>query len=299
MVSGSSNPTVRRLELAARLRDLRLSAGKSLDDVAAELMCSPAKISRLETGDRGIQPRDVRDLCRFYGVPDEERDRLLRLADEARKPGWWHDYRNLDQRASTFVALESAAVDIRFSQAMIIPGLLQTSEYTRSLVSRLRPPGEMSPDVVDEVVRLRAKRQERLLNGEVAFSAVVDEATFRRTVGSAQVMLEQVDRLLELCRLPGVSLQVIPFEAGPHPLLEGSFQHMQLGAPLPDVVFVEGLLGTFIVDDVAQVRAYREIWQALSEKIALTEAATTEWLLTERERWVRLVDEPASERRSM
>ena len=77
MPSGSPNPTVSRLELAARLRELRVQAGKSIDDAAAELMCSVAKISRMETGGRGVQPRDIRDLCRLYGVSNGRVVRMI------------------------------------------------------------------------------------------------------------------------------------------------------------------------------------------------------------------------------
>lgn len=285
MATAPSNPTVRRLELAARLRDLRLAAGRSMEEVAAELMCSTAKISRLETGERGIQPRDVRDLCRFYDVEEEERDRLIRLAEESRKPGWWQDYRTLDQRAATFVALESEATEIRFAQGLIIPGLLQTHEYARALVSALRPPGGMGQEQVDDIVRLRAQRQNRLLRGEIHFATVVDEAAFQRVVGSAAVMRGQMERLIDLVQMSCVTFQVIPFRAGAHPLLEGSFQHLRLAARLPDVVHVEGLLGTFIIDDPVQVQAYWEIYGHLSKNLALGREASLDWLSTERDRW--------------
>jgi transcriptional regulator with XRE-family HTH domain len=285
MATAAPNPTVRRLELAARLRDLRTSAGKSLEDVASELMCSTAKISRLETGERGIQPRDVRDLCRFYEVSDRERAQLIKLAEEARKPGWWQDFRGLDQRTATFIALESAATEIRFAQSMIIPGLLQTEEYTRALLPRLRPPGGMTPDAVDDASRLRERRKERLLRGDVQFHTVVDEVAFRREVGSPDVMVRQLDRLLELASMPSIEIQVIPFASGPHPLLEGSFQHMLLGSSLSDVVFVEGLLGAFIVDDSDHVNHYREIWDYISCTVAQDADRTLLWLKNERDRW--------------
>jgi transcriptional regulator with XRE-family HTH domain len=285
MATAAPNPTVRRLELAARLRDLRTSAGKSLEDVASELMCSTAKISRLETGERGIQPRDVRDLCRFYGVTNRERDELIKLAEEARKPGWWQDFRGLDRQAATFVALESAATEIRFAHATILPGLLQTTDYARALVPALRPPGGMPPDVVDEVIRLRELRQGRVVEAGVSYRAVVDEAAFRRVVGSPAIMLAQMQRLLDVGSLDNVSLQVMPFSAGPHPVLEGNFQHMRLGASLADVVFVEGLLGMFVIDDADHVGRYREIWEHLCADVAMTESATAEWLEAECREW--------------
>lgn len=286
MAAGSSNPTVRRRELARRLRDLRLAAGKSLDDVAQELMCSTAKVSRMETGERTAQQRDIRDLCRFYGVSDTERDVLMKLAREATQRGWWQDYGSLDQQNATFVALESAAEEIRFAQGMIFPGLLQTAEFTRALLPRLRPPGEMTQEKIEETVRLREHRQRRLLSGEVQFATVVDQAAFARLVGSPEVMRRQLDWMIELCELPLASVQVIPFGVGPHPVLEGSFQYMRIGAPGEDeMVFVEGLLGTFLIDEETRVRHYSTIFRYLSEDVALTAADSLEWIRKERARW--------------
>lgn len=286
MATGSSNPTVRRRELARRLRELRLTAGRSVDEVAKELMCSAAKVSRLETGERGVQQRDIRDLCRFYGVSDAERDYLMKLAQEAAKRGWWQDFGSLDQQVATFVALESAAKEIRFAQGMILPGLLQTAEFTRELLPHLRSPGEMNATRVEEAVRLRERRQQRLLNGDVRFTTVVDQAAFARVVGSAGVMWRQLDWLIELCDLPSVSIQVVPFGVGPHPVLEGSFQYLSLGAPGEDeMVFVEGLLGAFLIDDREQVRRYCEIFHFLSQDVALSVDDSLEWIHKERVKW--------------
>lgn len=284
MASPLSNPTIRRRELARRLRELRLAAGKSVDEVAQELMCSAAKVSRMETGERGVQQRDIRDLCRFYGLGVAERDHLMRLAQEAAKRGWWHDFSSMDQQVVNYVALEAAATEIRYAQVLLLPGLLQTAEYTRALLPHLRVPGEMAAEVVEQTVELRARRQQRLLAGEVVLKAVIDESAFRRKVGTARVMLAQLDRLIEATCAGGVTVQVIPFDAGPHPALEGSFQYMCLGDELEDIVFVEGSNGYFLLEDPRQVLSYAQVHAHLS-KVALDVEASRAWMQRERDAW--------------
>jgi hypothetical protein len=166
-----------------------------------------------------------------------------------------------------------------------MPGLLQTPDYTSALLPRLRPPGEWTADDVEEAVTLRAARQVRLLAGDMRYGAVIDEAAFRRPVGSSSTMHAQVLRVIELAGLPTVTIQVIPFDAGPHPGQEGSFQHARLGVNLGDVVFVEGLLGSFLIEDVDHVQHYAKIYDYLAVDVALSPAGSLAWLKKELRRW--------------
>lgn len=272
------NPTVGRLELAARLRQLRLAAGKSIDDAAAELMCSVAKISRMETGGRGVQPRDIRDLCRLYGVSDNIRAELTGMAEEARSAGWWQrDFRTLDEQITTFVGLEAAATVMRTFEATRVPGLLQTTEFTRSLLPQVRPPGELTPEWIHETVALRERRQKRVESGELQLHAIIDEAALRRPVGGTEVMRRQVGRLLEEAARPNVNLQVIPFDSGPHAGTDGSFQHLSFER-IDAMVYVEGLLGNFLIFNTDEVAHYRTVFDDLSTRFALDAEQTTQWL---------------------
>ncbi len=193
-------------------------------------MCSTAKISRMETAGRGALARDVRDLCRLYGVPDSVRDDLMEVAVEARKNGWWKDFRSLDERARTFVGLEDAAREVRTFNLVEVIGLLQTSAYTRCLLNGLRPAGELKPEWIDETIEVRHRRQQRLRSGELKVHAIIDEAALRRPLGIDSIMTDQIDRLLADAARPNVSLQLVPFSAGPYPGLEGPFQHMRFDA---------------------------------------------------------------------
>jgi transcriptional regulator with XRE-family HTH domain len=280
-VTADPSPTVRRWELASRLRQLRLAAGRSVDDAAKELMCSTAKISRMETAGRGAQARDVRDLCRLYGVPDSIRDDLIRTAADARKNGWWKDFRSIDERVGTFIGLETAAAELRIFDPVLVIGLFQTAEYTSHLLNGLRPTGELTPEWIAETVEVRGRRQTRLLSGELRVHAITDEAALRRQVGGRSVMLDQIERLLANATLSNVTLQVVPFAAGPHPGLDGSFQHLRFPIDqVDDLVFIEGLQGNFILDRAADVNRYLAVFDDISKRFALSPAETVTWLTT-------------------
>src|ERR1700761_6535505 len=107
--SSGSSPTVRRRELGALLRALRNERGLTVEQVAAELLCSPSKVSRMETGQRGATARDIRDLCDFYGVVDAaKRDQLTSLAREGKQQGWWQSFA-VPLPHMTYVGLEQEA----------------------------------------------------------------------------------------------------------------------------------------------------------------------------------------------
>ncbi len=293
MATGSASPTARRWELAARLRELRVASGLPLEEVAAALLCSPAKISRMETAGRGVQPRDIRDLCRLYRVPPEREGELMDLARDARRQGWWADFRSIDEQTGTFVGLESAAEHIHQVQSLVLPGLVQAPEYTRALVAGIRPPGEIPAGVRDEWVKVRQIRQQRVRSGALKLSVVIDESAFTREIGSAAVMVGQVEWILQLRELPNVTVQVVPYAVGAHPALDGSVQVLHFGAgQLADVAFVEGLLGQFIIDKPAHVQAYLDVFDHMAASVALSRSETAEWLGDEKERWTRRAQQP-------
>jgi transcriptional regulator with XRE-family HTH domain len=275
----AASPTSRRWELAARLRDLRLAAGRSIDDVAGELMCSAAKISRMENAGRGIQPRDVRDLARYYGLSADVSDELMRLAEEAKKSGWWQEYRVLDEQSATFVGLESAAVEARQFVGLYLPALLQTSSYTRALLRGARPPGYLSAEDIEQIVELRRRRQQRLLAGELSLGVVIDEAALSRLVGGVETMRRQFEYLQEMADHPQVEIRVVPFSRGSHPGIDGSFKHLRFApGTLGDVTFVEGLLGGFLLEKPVDVQQYLKLFEHLKSVIALDPLDTLRWM---------------------
>ncbi len=279
MAEGS--PTVRRRELGALLRRLREERGMSVKQVTEHLMCSPSKVSRIETGQRGATLRDVRDLCNFYSVTDEvERERLMRLAREGKEQGWWQPY---DLPYSTYVGLEAEARLIRDYQSSVVPGLLQTADYARAGHEGAMP--RLSSDVIDQRVQARLARQALLTqNAPPKFQTVLDEAVLHRAVGGPRVMSAQLRKILELSALPNVTVQVIPYAVGAHPAVESNFNLLQLAPPAPGVIFVEGLVGSIYLEREEDLARYDRIFTRLQE-ISLNPKDTADLIAEIRERY--------------
>lgn len=276
MATGPSS-TVLRWDLARRLRELRLSAELTIEDVAKELMCSPAKVSRMETAGRGIQPRDVRDLCRFYNVSATVRDELMAMARDARRPGWWNDYRVLDEQTKTYLGLESACSNITFLEARVVPGLLQTEAYARLLLGGILH-GKVTPELIDELIETRTRRAERVTRGEVQLAVVVDEAALSRGFGHPEVMADQLGRVTEMAALANVEVRVTPLQAPAHPGLSTSFALLSFAdRSVTDLAYVESMLGHTFIDRPEHVKTYVAAYQAASSH-SLEPEDSLKWL---------------------
>lgn len=276
MAEGS--PTVRRRELGAVLRKLREEKGMSVKQVTEHLMCSPSKVSRIETGQRGATLRDVRDLCDFYGVTDPaERDHLMNLAREGKQQGWWQPY---DLPYSTYVGLEAEAVSIRDYDSAVVPGLLQTAEYVRALHEDVAPQlavPRLTPEAINQRVDERLRRQELLWRetGPLTFWAVLDEAVLHRIIGSSKIMRAQLDHIIRMSDMPNVTLQILPYTTGAHPALGSSFNILQFDGPLPDVVYFEGLVGWMFLERSEDIARHQYVFERLAE-IALSASESLE-----------------------
>lgn len=254
-------PTVRRRRLAGELRRLRDSAQLTIEEVADKLECSASKISRIETGHVGVTPRDVRDLLELYGLNGNEREALVQLAREARTRGWWHAYNEVFTGA--FVGLEADASSLRAYQALLVPGLLQTERYAHTVIRAMRPDAEETD--VSRRVAARRERQ-RLLTDPAPpdYWAVIDEAVLHRQVGGAEVMVEQLARLVEMAALPHVTIQVVPFHTGAHPGMEGPFLILSFPEQAdPDVVYVESTTSGLYLEMPADVHRYALLFDHL------------------------------------
>ena len=220
MASRRGSPTLRRRQLGMELRRLRDQAGVTIDLVAERLECSASKISRIETGQTGVTPRDVRDMLQVYEVDPGLAEALLEIAREARQKGWWQLYG--DVLTSAYVGLEAAADEIRAYEALVVPGLLQTGEYARAMIRAARP--DIDEAEIDRRVRVRNSRQSLLTQDDpVHVWVVLDEAVLRRPVGGPAVMRRQLEHLISVSERANVTLQVLPFAAGAHAGMDGTF----------------------------------------------------------------------------
>ena len=260
-MSARRSPTVGRRRLGLELRRLRESAGVTIDIVAERLECSASKISRIETGHTGATPRDVRDMLAVYGVGGKPADDLVQVARDSRQKGWWHLYGAV--LTGAYVGLEAAASSIHAYEVQVVPGLLQTEEYARTLINVGRP-GIPEADA-QRRVHVRMARQSLLVQDDpLDFWVVLDETVFRRLVGGATVMRAQLDRLVAASRLPNITIQVLPFSVGAHVAMEGSFAILGYDDPAdPDVVFAENAAGGLFLEKEEELRQYHEIFDHL------------------------------------
>ena len=258
------SPTVRRRELGALLRALRNERGFTVDQVAERLLCSPSKVSRMETGHRGATARDVRDLCDFYGVDDPaERARIARLAAEGKQQGWWQSY-ELDYFAM-YVGLEQDATAIRSFKSTTVPGLLQTAGYARAMHESGVP--EFSPERIDQLIQVRLTRQQSLTKDPpLQLWAVLDEPVLHRLVGGYHVMRDQLQRIVEAAQSPNVTIQIIPFSAGAHPAMESSFDILEFGTVTRSLVYVEGLAGNMYLERPEDLQRYKQVFERLRNR---------------------------------
>jgi transcriptional regulator with XRE-family HTH domain len=256
--------------LRYELRRLREQRGLTIEQVAEQSGgdWTPSAISRWETGDRRIRPADLRSLLDVYDVRDDQREVLLTLAREARTRGWWQSYRSdaVPEWFQVYLGLEAEAAAIHEYDAELIPGLLQTADYYRAFMRTAPAAGD--EEAIERKIAVRTARQERLSAADPPeFWAVLNEAAIRRVVGGAEVMRAQLEHIAVVANRSRISVQVLPFKAGAHPAMDGSF--IVLGfpeAPDPDVVYLESQTGSLYLEKLPEVDRYQAMFNHLVAK---------------------------------
>lgn len=265
-ISGQSAPTAGQIVLGRRLQNLRESAGFTPEQAARALRVNATSVRRMEKAEVGLKYASVEKLLRTYGLPEPDIESFLALAEEANKPGWWHRFRDvLPEQFGLYVSLESAASLVRAYEPHCVPGLLQTEDYACALMAAGTLP--LAPEERERRVTLRMQRQQLLIREPkpLRLWAVVDEAALRRTVGGPRTMRAQLDRLVEAARMPNVTLQVLPFDTGPHPAMYGPLHLLRFPAPeLGDFGYSESLTGPAYVEDTALVSQCLEALNRIS-----------------------------------
>ena len=263
------SPTVRRRRLAAELRGIRESKGKSGDTVAAALKWSPSKISRYERARTGLRPREVERLLDYYEITGPRRALLLGLAEDAAQKGWWEEYADsLSEDYKQFIGLEHEATSMAIWHVDVVTGLLQTEEYARHIIgsySRVEP---VAPGMIGRLVRVRMRRQQVLNRDGLELSVVLDESVLKRRIGNDAVMYDQLQRLVKEADRPNLTLQVLPLDAQ-HSVFGESFVIFGFGqdadAMLQDVVSTEHLRSGFTLEGERDTYLHRIAFQMLSE----------------------------------
>ena len=269
-VTGPLSP---RRAIATALRQLRDDSGKLLNDVAAELMISTSKLSRLENAQGRPLPRDIRDLISFYGIEGTPlAAKLRRWVAAAQRPGWWTVYDDaVVGGLAAHLTYEADAAVERAYTLPFVPALLQTEEYARAIFQDMehRPEEEIRQLVQD----VRVRRQEVLSHREglepLQLVVVTHESALRQAVGSSGVLQEQLEVLIERSWAPNVSLHVLPFAAGPVLTMTCMYAYFEYHDPdnlEQDVVNIETHAGFLSVEDPGKVAEYRERHAELVKK---------------------------------
>ncbi|MGH3155669.1 MAG: helix-turn-helix domain-containing protein [Streptosporangiaceae bacterium] len=268
-MTAPASPTVRRRRLAAELRGIRESKGKSGDSVAAALKWSPSKISRYERARTGLRPRDVARLLDYYGITGPRREILLALADDASQKGWWEEYADsLSEDYQQFIGLEHEAATIAIWHVDVVTGLLQTEGYARQIISSYSRVEPTPPAMIGRLVRVRLQRQQVLDRDNLHLSVVFDESVLMRRIGDDAVMYEQLQHLAREADRPNVTLQILPLNAR-HITSGESFVIFGFGddneETLQDVVSTELMRTGFSVEGERETYLHRIAFQMLTE----------------------------------
>ncbi|WP_063062259.1 helix-turn-helix domain-containing protein [Nocardia sienata] len=268
--------TLPRRQVGRYLRDLRQGAGLTIAELARRIERGATTVQRLETGaaDR-IRLWDIEAICRVCGADETTIDALKGLAQQGNTKSWWHQYGDLiPLNFDVYMGLEAAAVKLT-SFAEIVPGLLQTPDYART-VTRLAHPSEPDSEIVRRVeMRIRRQIQITKKSDPLPIDVLLDESALHRVVGSRRIMATQLRHLADVGTCTNVSIRVLPFTRGlPLGDLTGPFIILEFEAVStgesgePPVVYAEGYTGAMYFDDPVVVDRYRQAHMGL-RRVAL------------------------------
>ncbi|MGW0588473.1 helix-turn-helix domain-containing protein [Streptosporangium sp. NPDC002607] len=266
-------PTVRLRRLAAELRRLRQEAGLSQAEVTEKTDVNLATLHRIETAKTKPQLRTLNALLDAYGVTGSQRTDLVTLQKEAKQRGWLHGLEaDLPDKYSAYIGLEAEAQQAINYESLFIPGLLQTEDYMRAMIRGVRP--TVTDDEIEDRVAARMQRQ-ALLEGDTPLHlwAILDQAALFRAVGGDLIMRAQLKHLAQQAKRPHITVQVIPFSAGAHPGMPGSFIVLKFAADNPDVIHIDSMAGDLFLEEETDIQRYNDMCQHL-RAVALSPADT-------------------------
>jgi transcriptional regulator with XRE-family HTH domain len=258
-------PPVRRRMLGAALRRYREELGYSLEAAAQVLGCDRSKVSRIETGHRGIRLPELEELLEEYGADETERRALSVIADPRGARGWWQQYSDvLPEAYRDYLSLEAAASRIGVYETHRVPGLLQTVQYAQAITDAdpVIPVGLRGRALQAAVIHQRGI----LAQGRPEVAVVIGEGVLHQAVGGEPVMRGQLLRLAAASQdRAQVTIRILPFEAGAH-AAAGTGPMTILGfasTPGLGVVHLASLPSGVFLDDQEDVACYERMFLEL------------------------------------
>jgi transcriptional regulator with XRE-family HTH domain len=273
-MAGRRTPTIRLRRLAAELKRLRVGAGFNVEEVTKRTGLDQSSLYRIERAMNKPQRRTVITLLQLYQVDETRQETLLSWLKDSGQQGWFQVYEPfLPEQYQAYVAFEYEAERLLNYENLFVPGLLQTEDYAHAVVEGVEQGKGLSAQDVQRRVDVRMQRQSVLHRpSPMQLHAVIDEAALRREVGGAPVMRAQLDWLVQVSASPHVRLQVVPFSAGAHPGMPGSFVVMQFADPFDaPLVYTDGIAGDAFLETEEDIAAFAGTFDLIAGS-ALSEA---------------------------
>ncbi len=271
MAVETTGSTVPRRQLGRYLRELRNRERLTVKVAAEKLEWSEAKIWRIETGQTSLRSLDVEAMCKIYGAPADLTEALMGLAKETKARGWWHAYGDvIPEGFDVYIGLEEAASELAWYESELVPGLLQTEAYARTLIEADNP--GVDAEEISRRVHVRLARQPLVhrATSPLQLSVALNEAILRRPVGGPRVMQDQLAKLAEVSEPPNVSLRVVPFSARLHSgMMSGPFVILRFPRngdgreSEPATVYMDGFTGALYLDKPNEVDRYAQAFDSI------------------------------------
>lgn len=256
--------TVRLRRLAAMLHEMRESANLSKEVVSAKTGINVTTLYRIETAQARPQRRTLTAMLDLYNIGEPQRSDALQLLVDALRPGMARSFEDaVSEVYGAYINFEAEALSARFFQSTFIPGLLQTEPYANAVYETTMP--KISEQVREQRIQARVQRSKVLTKDDaLELWVVLDEAVIRRNVGGREIMREQLQRLRDETEKRNVILQILPFDAGAHPGMLGSFTLLDFPDPAdPELVYVEGIANDELIEGHPEVRRYGVMFDQL------------------------------------
>jgi transcriptional regulator with XRE-family HTH domain len=269
-------PFSRRL-VGNALRQYRENLGYTLDDAARILECDRSKMSRIESGQRGIRGKELKELLAEYGVREEQQALLVTMASSrGGGTGWYREYADVLPGAYLdYLVLADGASRVMAYEAQRVPALLQTPAYARALAAADQ--GLADDDAREKAVEATLARQKAILGERKPdIHIVIGEAALLQNVGGREVMDGQLGLLAGISGDSGtITVQILPFEIGAHAAAAiGSLAILQYSeTPGLGIVHIGGATGGVCLESQADLAAHARVFEHL-RAFALTPAQT-------------------------
>jgi transcriptional regulator with XRE-family HTH domain len=256
----------RRL-FGAMVRHYRTQAGLSQDQLGARVYLTGDMVGKIETGQRTPSDQFI-DACEAVtelatnGALRALRDQLRNHLKSGPYPGWFDRWPEAETTART----------LRWFELVAVPGLLQTEDYARAMLSTQVMATE---EEIEDMVSARMERQATVSREKPPMLWVImDEGVLRRPVGGTWVMKDQLRRLAEAARRPSIVLQVIPLSVGAHQGMSGNFVIAEFDTARP-IAYQDTAARGQIIEDADDIEAITVMWDTLKSE-ALPRSASLE-----------------------